>query len=138
MIWKLYEIQTPVSTNNIKCSCTHSFTCWLCMASFIITTAESSSSLYMWCSELHTAVKCTTNHSDQVTSQQHFECHTPILAYCDSFFFSFFNYQYIAVKLKREKRKVDSFQRAVDSVDYFAIKSDKKTLFIMQWHYSLW
>ena len=62
---------------------------------------------------------------NSILSATHTYWHTAIV-------FSFFNYQYIAVKLKREQRKVDSFQRAVDSVDYFAIKSDKKTLFIMQ------
>ena len=86
MIWKLYEIQTPMSTNNIQHSCNHSFTRWLFMDSFIITIAESNSSLYMQCSERHTAIQYTTNHSDQVTSQQPFECHKHILAYCDSFF----------------------------------------------------
>jgi len=33
MTWKLCEIQTPVSINNIKHSCTHSFTCCLWAAS---------------------------------------------------------------------------------------------------------
>ena len=33
---------------------------------------------------------------------------------------------------------MDSCQCTVDSVDYIAIKSDEKTLFIMQWYYSLW
>lgn len=103
MMWKLYEIQTTVSTNSIKHSCTHSFMSWLRAAGFNITMAELRGS---WICGAHRALHCSSvHHKSQWQSYKSkcFKCHIHILTYCDSVFF-FFYYQCTVIKSKQEEK----------------------------------